>query len=73
MKPRKQASNIADMKRSLLTAFISAYMYRNRTQKENARIRALIKELREAGVGYDVLIDIKLEAFYVANPDERRT
>lgn len=72
MKPKKQASNIADMKRSLLNAFTSAYMYRNRIQKQNARIRALIQELREAGVGDDELIDIKLEAFYVANPNERR-
>ena len=72
MKPKKQASNIADQKRSLLNAFTSAYMYRNRIQKQNARIRALIQELREAGVGDDELIDIKLEAFYVANPDERR-
>lgn len=63
---------LTTLKRTLLSAYITAYMVKNRLSKQNARIRELIEKLREAGVKDDEILDIKLEAFYVANPEERR-
>ena len=67
----KPETDVKALKRKLYTLYVAAYMQKRRLQNQNTRIRALIDELHEAGVGYDELIDIKLEAFYTANPTER--
>lgn len=67
-----KSEELTTLKRTLLSAYITAYMVKKRLSKQNARIRELIEKLREAGVKDDEIVDIKLEAFYVANPEERR-
>lgn len=67
-----KSEELTTLKRTLLSAYITAYMVKKRLSKQNARIRELIEKLREAGVKDDEIVDIKLKAFYVANPEERR-
>ena len=84
MKTKNRKLDVSALKNRLLDAYTTAYMLDNRIEAsedkahiellraqietQHTRIDQLIAQLYEAGVKEHELIDIKVTAFYIANP-----